>query len=271
YVQAMEERIRVDKVAADVGRIPEFWVLRSEAELANAKQMLANAQRDYEVAMLNLKAIMGIYPDSQVELTDSLESENEPKVEMDRDKLLAFAFANRPEIRYAMQQIDAQKFALQAAKGLYSPQVSLMAMADYMSGKGEMGQGTGGYIVGIVLGLTVFDGRRRKATVNEAEAMREKALADLEKTKLQVAREVDVALKELQAAGQNVKTAEVALKFAKEDARIAKVRYESGRSVLVEYLDAIFALVRAELNYTQALYERAVAVDKLFRAIGRLE
>lgn len=271
YVQAMEERVRVDKVAADVGRIPEFWVLRSEAELANAKQMLANAQRDYEVAMLNLKAIMGIYPDSQVELTDSLESENEPKVEMDRDKLLAFAFANRPEIRYAMQQIDAQKFALQAAKGLYSPQVSLMAMADYMSGKGEMGQGTGGYIVGIVLGLTVFDGRRRKATVNEAEAMREKALADLEKTKLQVAREVDVALKELQAAGQNVKTAEVALKFAKEDARIAKVRYESGRSVLVEYLDAIFALVRAELNYTQALYERAVAVDKLFRAIGRLE
>ncbi len=271
YVQAMEERVRIDKVAADVGRIPEFWVLRSEAELANAKQMLANAQRDYEVALINLKAIMGIHPDSQIELTDALEVGEEPKFELNREKLLAIAFANRPEVRYSLHQLSAQTFTIQAAKALYSPQVSLMAMADYMRGIGDIGQGTGGYLVGIVLGLPIFDGGRRKAIVGEAEAMREKALADLERLKLQIAKEVDTALKELQTAEQNVRTSEVALKSSREEARIAKVRYEAGRSVLVEYLDAISALVRAELNYAQALYERAVAVDKLIRAIGLLE
>lgn len=268
YVQAMEERVRIDKVAADVGRIPEFWVLRSEAELANAKQMLANAQRDYEVALINLKAIMGIHPDSQIELTDALEVGEEPKFELNREKLLAIAFANRPEVRYSLQQLSAQTFTIQAAKALYSPQVSLMAMADYMRGIGDTGQGTGGYLVGVVLGLPIFDGGRRKAIVGEAEAMREKALADLERLKLQIAKEVDTALKELQTAEQNVRTSEVALKSSREEARIAKVRYEAGRSVLVEYLDAIAALVRAELNYAQALYERAVAVDKLIRALG---
>lgn len=268
YVQAMEERVRIDKVAADVGRIPEFWVLRSEAELANAKQMLANAQRDYEVALINLKAIMGIHPDSQIELTDALEVGEEPKFELNREKLLAIAFANRPEVRYSLQQLSAQNFAIQAAKALYSPQVSLMAMADYMRGIGDTGQGTGGYLVGIILGLPIFDGGRRKAIVGEAEAMREKALADLERLKLQIAKEVDTALRELQTAEQNVRTSEVALKSSREEARIAKVRYEAGRSVLVEYLDAISALVRAELNYAQALYERAVAVDKLTKAIG---
>ncbi len=268
YVQAMEERVRIDKVAADVGRIPEFWVLRSEAELANAKQMLANAQRDYEVALINLKAIMGIHPDSQIELTDALEVGEEPKFELNREKLLAIAFANRPEVRYSLQQLSAQNFTIQAAKALYSPQVSLMAMADYMRGIGDTGQGTGGYLVGVVLGLPIFDGGRRKAIVGEAEAMREKALADLERVKLQIAREVDEALKELQASEQNVKTAQAALKAAQEDARVAKVRYESGRSVLVEYLDAVATLVRAELNYAQALYKRTVAFDKLFRAIG---
>ncbi len=268
YVQAMEERVRIDKVAADVGRIPEFWVLRSEAELANAKQMLANAQRDYEVALINLKAIMGIHPDSQIELTDALEVGEEPKFELNREKLLAIAFANRPEVRYSLQQLSAQTFTIQAAKALYSPQVSLMAMADYMRGIGDTGQGTGGYLVGIILGLPIFDGGRRKAIVGEAEAMREKALADLERLKLQIAKEVDTALRELQTAEQNVRTSEVALKSSREEARIAKVRYEAGRSVLVEYLDAISALVRAELNYAQALYERAVAVDKLTKAIG---
>lgn len=265
YVAAMEERLRVDKVAAQVGRIPEFWVLRSEAELANARQMLVNARRDYEVALLNLKAIMGIHPDSEIELTDRLEV-GEPKVELSREKLLAIAFANRPEIRSASQQVSAQTFAIQAAKALYLPQVSLMAMADYMRGRGDMG--TGGYLVGIVLGLPIFDGGRRKAGVNEAQAMRQKAIADLEKVKLQVALEVETALREFVAAQQNVKTAEAALKAAREDERVAKVRYEAGRSVLVEYLDALFALVRAEVNYTQALYEWAVAVDKLTRALG---
>jgi outer membrane protein len=265
YAAAMEERVRIDKVAAQVGRIPEFWVLRSEAELANARQMLVNARRDYEIALLNLKTIMGIHPDSQIELTDGLEVE-EPKLDLDREKLLSIAFANRPEIRGASQQVSAQTFAIQAAKALYLPQVSLMTMADYMRGTG--GMGAGGYLVGIVLGLPIFDGGRRKAAVNEAKAMSRKALADLEKVKLQIALEVETALREFFAAQQNVKTAEAALRAAREDERVAKVRYEAGRSVLVEYLDAVAALVRAEVNYAQALYERAVAEDKLRRAIG---
>ncbi len=270
YVKAMEERVRVDRVAAEVGKIPEFWVLRSEAELANARQMLVNARRDYEIALLNLKAVMGVHPDSQIELTDTLEADGEPEVELNREKLLAAAFANRPEIREALQRVNSQTFALQAAKASYSPQVSLMAMGDYMKGTGEMGDWSGGYLVGVVLGLPILDGGRRKAAVKEAQSMREKALAELEQVKLQIAREVETALKELSAAIENVKTAEAALRSAREDERVAKVRYEAGRSVLVEYLDAVVALVRAQLNYAQALYERSVAFDKLARAIGML-
>ena len=266
YVAAMVERVRIDKVAVQVGRIPEFWLLRSEAELANARQMLVNTRRDYEIALLSLKAIMGIHPDSEIELADRFEVE-EPKFELNRENLLAIAFAHRPEIRGASLQVSAQSFAIQAAKALYKPQVSLMAMADYMKGTGDMG--TGGYLVGIVVGLPILDGGRRKAGVNETQAMRQKAIADLEKVKLQVALEVETALRELVAAQQNVKTAEAALKAAEEDERVAKVRYEAGRSVLVEYLDAFAALVRAQVNDAQARYEFAIAEDKLRRAIGK--
>jgi len=34
--------------------------------------MLANAQRDYETALIALKAIMGVHPDSEITLTDEL-------------------------------------------------------------------------------------------------------------------------------------------------------------------------------------------------------
>ncbi len=275
YVTAMEERVRVDKVAAQVGRIPEFWVLRSEAELANARQMLANAQRDYEISLITLKAIMGVHPDSEITLTDELGRDagrgarDGLKVELlEREKLLAEAMAKRPELKAALRQAEAQSHAVRAAKALYAPQVSLMAMADYMKGTGDMGQWTGGYLAGIVIGLPILDGGRRKAMVGEAQAMQEKALAEVERLKLQIASEVDTALRELKTALQNVKTAKAALKAAEEDERVAKVRYEGGRSVLVEYLDALVALVRAQVNDAQARYELAVTEDKLRRAIG---
>jgi len=281
YVAAMEERVRVDKVAAQVGRIPEFWVLRSEAELANARQMLANAQRDYETALIALKAIMGVHPDSEITLTDELSGtgtrgrngkgrgRDELKVgELPkREKLLAEAMEKRPELRAALRQAEAQNYAVRAAKALYAPQVGWTVMANYMSGTGDMGQG--GYLAGIAVGLPIFDGGRRKAMVGEAQAMREKALAEVERLKLQIASEVDTALRELQTALQNLQTAQTALKAAEEDERVAKVRYEAGRSVLVEYLDALATLVRAQVNYAQAIYELFVAYDKLQRAIGK--
>jgi outer membrane protein TolC len=288
YVAAMEERVRVDKVAAQVGRIPEFWVLRSEAELANARQMLANAQRDYETALIALKAIMGVHPDSEITLTDELRwdegREARDGTERDegrgardelrvgelpkREKLLAEAMEKRPELRAALRQAEAQNYAVRAAKALYAPQVGWTVMANYMSGTGDMGQG-GGYLAGIAVGLPIFDGGRRKAMVGEAQAMREKALAEVERLKLQIASEVDTALRELQTALQNLQTAQTALKAAEEDERVAKVRYEAGRSVLVEYLDALATLVRAQVNYAQAIYELFVAYDKLQRAIGK--
>jgi outer membrane protein len=275
YVAAMEERVRVDKVAAQVGRIPEFWVLRSEAELANARQMLANAQRDYETALIALKAIMGVHPDSEITLTDELGRDegrgarDELRVGelLKREKLLAEAMEKRPELRAALRQAEAQNYAVRAAKALYAPQVGWTVMANYMSGTGDMGQG--GYLAGIAVGLPIFDGGRRKAMVGEAQAMREKALAEVERLKLQIASEVDTALRELQTALQNLQTAQAALKAAEEDERVAKVRYEAGRSVLVEYLDALATLVRAQVNYAQAIYELFVAYDKLQRAIGK--
>jgi outer membrane protein len=275
YVAAMEERVRVDKVAAQVGRIPEFWVLRSEAELANARQMLANAQRDYETALIALKAIMGVHPDSEITLTDELGRDegrgarDELRVGelLKREKLLAEAMEKRPELRAALRQAEAQNYAVRAAKALYAPQVGWTVMANYMSGTGDMGQG--GYLAGIAVGLPIFDGGRRKAMVGEAQAMREKALAEVERLKLQIASEVDTALRELQTALQNLQTAQAALKAAEEDERVAKVRYTAGRSVLVEYLDALATLVRAQVNYAQAIYELFVAYDKLQRAIGK--
>src|SRR4030095_13981300 len=74
-VRDVEERLRVTRETFDAGRVPRFYVLRDEAELANAVQMDAMARSRAEVAMVSLKTTLGVDLSSPITLADRLEFE----------------------------------------------------------------------------------------------------------------------------------------------------------------------------------------------------
>ncbi len=258
------ERLRIDRVAFDEGRIPRFYVLRDEAEHANAQQMLVNAQRDVDVAFVMLKTVMGVSQASQITLGEKLSYES---VAYTREELLTLAEKQRPELVAARQRVEAAQQGVAVARSTYKPQLSLMAMADAMKARG-MGS-TVGTTFGVVIGLPILDGGMRRAQVNEATAQQRKALLDYEKVALEVIKDVETAFLALQAAERNIKTAETVLVSAEEDYRIAQLRYTEGRGINVEVLDALTARTRARTNHVQALYDYNVARDRLLRAIGQ--
>jgi outer membrane protein TolC len=259
-----QERLRIDRVAFDEGRIPRFYVLRDEAEHANAQQMLVNAQRDVDVTLVMLKTVMGVSQASQITLSEKLSYES---VKYTREELLTLAEKQRPELVAAQQRVEAAQQGIAVARSTYKPQLSLMAMADAMKAKG-MGS-TAGTTFGVVLGLPVLDGGMRRAQVNEASASLRKAQQDYEKVALQVIKDVETAFLALQAAERNIKTAETVLVSAEEDYRVAQLRYTEGRGINVEVLDALTTRTRARTNHVQALYDYNVARDQLIRAIGQ--
>lgn len=282
--QATDERLRIDRVAFDEGRIPKLYVLRDEAEHADANQMFTNAKRDVEMSLVMLRTVMGVSPDSQITLSDTLNYEplnvqswlsanleptsatpNQPQPNI--ATLLALAEKNRPELMAARQRVETAQSGIAVAKSAYKPQLSLMAMADSMKAKG-MERLTGASF-GVIIGLPILDGGMRKAAVNEATAQMRKAQQDYEKVALQVIRDVQTAWLALQAAEQNIKTAEAAIAAAEEDYRVVQMRYESGRGINVEVLDTLTALTRARTNRAQALFDYNLAADQLLRAVGQ--
>jgi outer membrane protein len=287
-----QERLRVDQNRLQQGAVPARVVQRDEAEVAAAQQEVTNAQRDVDIALVNLKTVIGIHPGSQLELTDTngYESSADFLKELtaqapgrsvqavpgtpgtalpaDLSALLRLAERERPELQAATERVRGAQAETSVARSAFQPQVNLFAMGDFQANRGS--NGFVGTTFGVVASLPLYNGGERHAHVQTADAERRRQQQEQERIALQVAQEVSTALLNLRAAEQNIQTAQKAQTSAQEGYRVALQRYEAGRSTNVEALDALAARTQAESNVVQALFQYNVARDQVLHAVGRL-
>jgi outer membrane protein TolC len=132
------------------------------------------------------------------------------------------------------------------------------------------GEGAEGYSVGIVLTLPVFDGFQRENAVRTAKSRLDRAVQAEGLARQQIARDVNQAALILTAAEKSVEASEKGLEGAVEEARVIRERFESGRGIQLEVLDAQVALTRARFNAVNARAEYHGAQAMWLRAIGRV-
>ncbi len=349
-----QEQLRLDRIRAEEGKIPPFFVQRAEAEVAATQQELTNAQRDVELALLQLKTVMGVHPASEIGITGVLEYQPSallfarlsgttptgatslpasstapgtarpditspdtttpqvpapstgstapgvavpgsevPGVESptasgaailvpsasagtfaaaltaDLSSLLRVAERGRPELRAAGLRITSAEAEAAAIGQSYRPQVNAFIMGDIAKSQGQ--RTSAGTTFGIAASIPIFTGGRRRAAMQTAQAQSRRQQRERERVLLEVAQSVNSAYVNLRAAEQNIGTAQAALRSAQEDYRVMLIRYQAGKSILVELLDALATRVRAESNVVQALFGYNVARDQLLRAVGALD
>jgi len=265
-VDESTERLRIANAAFEEGKIAKYDLLRNQTELAEAQQALISSQRDVEMALIDLKTALGVSLESSLTLTDQLAAQSAPGALAD---FAATALKQRPEVSAARARVDSAKAGVSAAKGAYSPQVYAVAMQDFVSVSGTGSDN--GYTVGITAGFPIVDGGQRKSATKEAKAMEQQAEADLRSVELQVNKEVASAWVQAQSAAKAVELARAAVDQADEDYRVIKLRYEAGKAINVEVLDALASLTKARTNVAQAQYESSVAQDRLERAEGIIQ
>jgi outer membrane protein len=301
-LQEDEEQLRIDRARAEEGKIPPFYVLRDEAAVAETQQEITNAARDVELSLTQLKTVMGVHPLSQIALAQTLDEQSSAEflTQLAPEKssapktdavpataplppstamfevpdylpsLLRLAEQKRPELQASLQRVRAADAGTAAERSAFSPQVNLFATGD-LSNERVMGGGNAtGVTYGVVAALPIFDGGLRRAQVREAEAASRGQQQERERVALQIGQEVTNGLLNLRAAGQNLQTSQRVLEAAREDYRVARIRYEAGKSIPVEVLDALAARTRAESNVVQAKFQFAAARDQLLRAVGVL-
>ena len=263
----IDERLRVTREQFEAGRVPRYYVLRDEAERANVLQMQATTQSRADLALIALKTTLGIDLASVVTLSERLDY---VPVTLSVDEGIREASESQPELKAAIKQREAAEAEVRAAYGNYFPQVSLSYMYDWLWTKNNESKNSDGYSVGVVVTLPLFDGLLRENALKTAKSKLERAVQGEGLVRQQIAKDVNQAALMLTAADKGVAAARTGLELAEEDFRVVRERFESGRGIQVEVLDAQVALTRARFNIVNALAEYHSAQAMWLRAIGRV-
>lgn len=259
------ERLRIDRAAQAAGRLPLANVLRDEAELATSQQAQANLERDVNVMLADLRAMLGVHPLSQLDIAPA---EPLPATATTMAADLDAALRQRPELAALRSRLQATRADIDAVHGSALPQVSLLGMADLFANRMNAMGRYEDFTVGIGVGLPLTDGGMRGAQVRRGQADARRLTAQEQETALRIAREVSQARERIDAARRNVATTATAVTAAREDYRLMQLRYESGMATNMEVLDALRMRTMAGAGAVGAAQDLASATDELRRAIG---
>jgi outer membrane protein TolC len=257
----------------NAGTVPRFNVLRAEVELANARPKLIRARNAYRISKNNLANQLGFNLPKQaredIPLSLSGKLAAEPyKIQL--PEAIALALDRRTELESLRKVQALRKEEIVSAKAPYKP--SLQAFGGYDAHNSILSQDLTdekyGWITGVQLNWSIFDGWRTKGRVVEARALYERAGVDLDDAGRRIELEVRTAFSNFIEADEVLKSQEKVLEEADEALRLSRARSEAGTGTQLDVLGAQTALTEARTTQALALHGFSVARARLERAIG---
>ncbi|MBI2432180.1 MAG: TolC family protein [Candidatus Hydrogenedentes bacterium] len=258
------ERHRSDaQKLLDEGIGTKLELLRAETELSARQANLESATTAHEIALLNLRRLLGVAQDAPLQLNGSLE---ETPVELPVEEMVATAQGQRAELRAIEAGVQAAEQQVAMKRGAFKPKAAATAQYQDVDGGGAALPDGWSFTVGAEWDL--YAGGRRKHEVAEARAK----LRSVEHQQTDVQRlvEMDVRQATLRVgeAAAKIEKEKSTVALAEEALRMASLRFEEGVGTQTEMLDAELALTQARTQLAQALHDHAVAHAALTKALG---
>jgi multidrug efflux system outer membrane protein len=176
----------------------------------------------------------------------------------------------RPDIRSAEETLVAANAQIGVARAALFPAVSLTGALGAQSAELShlLSSGAGIWTLGFGLALPIFDAGRREARVEQAQARREQALANYQRSVETAFREVSDALVNVEQSAGTEAELQARLQAARNALELSTIRYESGYSPYLEVLDAQRTANDAELAFVRNRQARLAFSVDLMKALG---
>lgn len=279
-VSATTQQQTLVSARADEGAIPplERDLVRVELQRLEAERMLQAGHAEH--ALIELKRLLGLAPDSPLALRDDLEH----VVQRESSLVLAStndSFSGRPDVDEAQARVGLADARVDQARRDGRMDMSLFGM--YMRTDASFPQQAFGpqnqleqvhgvfhYVAGgVTVSVPLRD--RKQGDVAAAQAQRAGAQAQLDATRLTAAAEVAAARARDEHARRALSVySQETRALAKQNLDVIGQSYELGRVTLFDVLNERRRFLETERAYTTALREAYDARQALRKALGEV-
>ena len=265
-IQARSDALELAKARLEAGLASELDVFQAQGALSDALVQKRDTARQRAIVERQLGQLTG-QSGLQVAAGDLFKLPVPPTPPAGLPSAL---LDRRPDIRNAEQGLIATNAQIGVAKAALFPQLNLTATAGAQSAAFHnlLTTGAGIWTLGFAVALPVFDGGRRSARVDQAEAREQQALANYQKAVETGFREVSEGLINVEQSGASEGDLQKRLDAARSSLDLSNARYEAGYSPFLEVLDAQRTANDAELAFVRNRQARLSFSVDLMKALG---
>ncbi len=241
------------KKKVEGGFAPEFEATKAEVEVVGAQKSLREAQAQQDAARVALNALMGRKATEPLTVAAALDGAIQLP---DQSTLLEQALARNPGVKVQEAEAERTGLSLQSIRKSRLPDFKVGPSIEYTRDEQIVG-------FGLSLPLPFWD--KKKGEIATATAEQEKALAELERLRREILRDVATASQNLTAAQESLAFYTPAL-HGKLKAALdaASQSYSEGRMPLLLYLESQRTYFDTQADYFETR-------QKLFEAQAELE
>lgn len=238
----------------NAGKASEYEYLRAQVNVKNAEPNLFSAETAIDLAIWQLKAVMGIDLESKIGVTGDIDQY--------KDEMMAYtaygdnvSLENNPTMAQLTLQSQQLDRTVKMAKYQYLPTLAASFSYNYIAMGDDFNFKWNPYsVAGLSLTIPLFDGFSKHNNIRQYKATQDILKLNIEDTE----RNLRIAFKnydnQIATYMKNYAAAESTLEMAQKSYDIAERMYKLGKATLLELNDAQLALVQAQLTMSQAVY-----------------
>jgi outer membrane protein TolC len=271
--KADDEGDRFLKLTTDLekgGEVAHADVIKAELQMNDRRRQL----REAKLALLNarLELAVLIFPtfDENYEVADDLHA---PVTLGSSDEIEARAARDNPDIRAALETVNAASHGVSAARAAYLPGLDL----DYFYGIDSThfatrtnGVSNLGSSAIATLNIPVWNWGTTQSKVKQAEFQRDQAKRELSLAQRKLLAQLKSLYAEAQTAADELSNLQRSSELGAESLRLTTLRYKNGESTVLEVVDAQTTAALADAAYEDGAVRYRVALANLQTLTGEL-
>ncbi|MBL6448971.1 TolC family protein [Fulvivirga sp. 29W222] len=125
-LSSTEQQVELTSKQVEVGALPKSNLLDLQAQKATNELNVVNRENDYLMAKIQLKQVLQLSPDSEIEIVvPELDIESEPVMELSAIEIYNIALNSMPEVQGAQLNSQSAEIGVSVARGDLYPTFSL--------------------------------------------------------------------------------------------------------------------------------------------------